>query len=927
MKRYNRLISIYKIAINKGQKNLGEEFVSSEMFSAENNKKVFAIAAQWWSAFNGTSVYENWKFLQNDLRNLNDVIRFIKQNKDSVERAGIEQESSNAEILSGIYPKFKDKFLDFNERFLAWLASRYGENSKYKNLHPIDQAIPTLEKYQEKIRDLRQKFDSNEKYRNLFNSLNSGAKNPSDIMKLSVNDMESAIGFSERPRDLHTIIPDNYEPKRFLGQFGPWKLWLPEGVSDSIAIAKYNKYSMLPDTEWCTGRTFGHNLFYDYTTGGTFLFYLIKDGATKDNLLDYQSIGVDGDILYNGDGAETVDGENNGMSEYDHRRLFGDYFEEIYSAIYSEVDKLGGIHPVEKQVNKAALGDKESYEELIRVGDPDTRQDIEQIIIDKKIVIAENTSDPELIEKFYNDKSLAVKRTIVSNPNISTEMIEDIYNNTSLGIKQFLIYNDKVFLPENIHILNGLATLKFNEETKINAQQIRSDIGADNRTPEAIIQKFFANKDIDGGISGYISYNTNYTEKAEGMYSAASRKYDRYSDDFQIKILAAMASSELTPPEILEKIYIFASGIIDNSIFLENKIIPVSVLNKIYDNTPGNDLNKMRQIRNHPNASTDLLSRMKKDKGILWQYESARNSQTPIEILEELSGSKYLEVLEALSENPAANTEVILNKLIKYIKLKQKIADRDDLPESTLNALSMDENGYIRKKIARKENAGREVLKRLSEDSYETVRRNVYNNPSTPIDIVIALSKEFYHSERGSWKGSSRFEEYQLGNEAFSIIDGLLDYEDILLNDGVNIDAEIAGDDKSIEKVNRLAKKIADAGSIVFYDADLTDLNLTQKYSNVWAANFIEKNKGRENLSPNESSALSLAKEIAQDVGVAESESEVDVAEEIANIAIDKISSLICWLSKSGYKKEAADITSLHKEVALKIKNESSLVV
>ena len=160
-------------------------------------------------------------------------------------------------------------------------------------------------------------------------------------------------------------------------------------------------------------------------------------------------------------------------------------------------------------------------------------------------------------------------------------------------------------------------------------------------------------------------------------------------------------------------------------------------------------------------------------------------------------------------------------------------------------------------------------------------------------------------------------DEYDLRIEelfAAEKIDYLYQYQNILLNDGVNINDEVGGDGKSIDKVDRLAKRIAEVGSIVFYEADLTDLDLTQKYSNIWATNFIEKNKEKENLSRNERLALSLAKDIVQDT------SEEGIMEEEEDMVIDKMSSLIIWLSKSGHKKEAADILSLYKEASIKIK-------
>ena len=911
MYRYNRLLEMHKIAVNKENEALRKAF--EEKFSDENPKKNYAIADQWWRTFNNTPLYKSWKDPESDLKSLNDVIRFIKENKDSVERGESKETINGLEMLSGIYPEFKNKFSDFNERFLSWLVSRYGENSKHENLHPIDQAISTLSKYQEKMRSLRQKFDSNKEYKDLFNSLDSEAKNPSDIMKLSINDMEAAIGLAERPRGLHTVIPDNYKPKRFLGQFGPWKLWLPESAADSIAIAGYNKFSMLPDTDWCTGRTFGHNLFYSYTTNNTFLFYAIKDGATKGNLSDYQSIGLVGsEIVYPGDGSETVDGNNNGMYEEDHRELFGDYFGEIYNTIYNENRGLNGVHPVQDMIGAAALGDEKAYEDLTKIVDSQTLNDIKLKINDKKIDIAEDTNDPELIEKFYNDESLNVKMAVASNPHISIEMIEDIFSNAPLKVKAALVENDKIFLPENIHILKGLAELRFDDKQDYEAARVRFRVAGNSKTPDSIIKSFFMNED-DEALGGYITGNPNYTEKAEGIFSFFKDEYEARGDDFTDKIFIAMAASELTPVDLLERIYSLAKDSVSDVYFLRNKNATPEILMSIYERTAANDLFKLREITRHPNANKELLDKMMKGDSILSQVEKAENYQTPIEELERISESKHLEVLEVLSKNPKANTEIILKNLIKYVKFKPQIARRGRLPKSILDILSRDKEESIRREIAKKINIGREILLRLSTDSSQMVRAIVYNNPSTPIDIVLGLSEELYHSSINTYTGNRRVDEHRLNEEAFEVLDNLYNYQSILLNDGINLNQELYGDSKNTEKVDHIAKRIAEVGSIVFYDADLTELDLTKHHSNVWAKNFINKNTEEDSLSRDKKMALSLAKEIVQ-------ESEDNQNPEQINMANDKLGNLVRWLSKSGYKKEAADIFSIYKEATLKIK-------
>tara|TARA_B100001094_G_scaffold333431_1_gene412118 strand:+ start:3959 stop:7108 length:3150 start_codon:yes stop_codon:yes gene_type:complete len=905
MRRHHRLLEIHKIAVNKENEALRNSF--GKKFIGENTRKTYAIADQWYSAFSGTSVYETWNFL-NDL---SDVILFIKENKSSVEKSPKKVVNKNLKVLSKKHPSLTDKLKEVNDRSLSWLMSRYGDRVEFEPDHPIEQAINTLLRYQGRVKGLRQKFDENVEYKNLFKNIGSDAINPSDIMNLSVNDMEMAIGLADRPRGIHTVIPKGYKPKEFLGQFGPWKLWLPNTRADSIAIAKYDKYSMKPDTDWCTARTFGNNLFYNYTTAGTFLFYAIKDGATKDNLSDYQSIGARIGILYGGDGTETVDGDNKGMTEESHQALFGDnYTAKIYAAITNRIQSSKGFHPAEKLLDRAAHGDEAAYEDL-RVGaSKGDLEDLEISINDRRGDIARDTEDKNLLGLFLNNKSEDIRASVAENPNISSDMMKKIIENDSFYVMIGLSKNDIIYYPENMDILETLSDIDSAKNQY--AEQIITNISKNTETPFSIIKKLFTRKDLSGSTH-FIRNNKNYPNHIGELFVLLENMSEKYDTLFAKNILEAMLANQRTTSEAINKIYYLSLEEfldVDSSLILKNKNTSSDILKTVYFSLDRDDISNLNIIINHPSATPELLEKVKSKAGLLWLVEEAKDLTVPIKRLEELSESDNFQILEALSKNPSAYTEGILNRLIKFEKFREQIAKTRNsrLPPSISEKLSYSKSSKVRWLIAMRSDVPRQVLVGMAADTDKLVRKAVFSNKNTPITTVFKLSKEFGTS--GTSRGSVRAIEYQRDVEAFEVIESIYEYRNILNNEGIDINQEMSSDDRSSSKLYSLARKIAEAGSLVFYEADLTEIDLTESLSVVWARNFINKNKENNDLSKDKALALSLAKEIVQESG----------DEEEADMANDKLGTLARWLLKSGFEKEALSIFSIYKESTLKIK-------
>jgi hypothetical protein len=453
-------------------------------------RKPFAIADQWYKAFYNTDLYTNWKNFDTLDAVLSYTLSYIRENKDFVSnknfvsREANQSENKNLEYLKKKYPKLQDQISQLKPQFLSWLNSRFGENPETKEVHSIEDCLPTLSRYQEKLDSLKAKFNDDKDFKNVIIE-RFGDINISIIKNFTVDDMEKIMAISERKKGIKTIIPEGYIPNEYIGKFGEWNLWMPLTREDSIAIPGFDPDTLKPHTTWCTARTTGSNLFYSYSGGGTILFYAIKDDPNPEDDNAYQSIGWDyGEVQYRGDGTETVNRANKGMYEEDHRALFGSAFDAIYEAMENEVEQLGGQHPVAEKIEEAAFGDQEVYKDLIRGVEPDGVRDIDEVVREKRIELAENPSIPlDNLREFSKDKDARVRRAVASNESTPPDVLRELSGDEDEGVRAAVASNEST--PQDIlRKLSG-------DESPI----IREGVAKNPLTPQDILRKLSGDKD------------------------------------------------------------------------------------------------------------------------------------------------------------------------------------------------------------------------------------------------------------------------------------------------------------------------------------------------------------------------------------------------------------------------------------------------
>jgi hypothetical protein len=167
-----------------------------------------------------------------------------------------------------------------------------------------------------------------------------------------------------------------------------------------------------PKTTWCTARTKGSNLFYNYIGRKdipVFLFYIIKDNPEKAE--DWLSIGYisSGDKLvpdFSGrDGGLSVNRNNKGLKETDYSTILGENWILIKSRIESEIEKYSissdygktYISPARSIIDGLAKNLEEFKKEL-KPKSNEEKEDFIKVILD---------SDPSQEVGFECGKALA----------------------------------------------------------------------------------------------------------------------------------------------------------------------------------------------------------------------------------------------------------------------------------------------------------------------------------------------------------------------------------------------------------------------------------------------------------------------------------------------------------------------------------------
>ena len=201
----------------------------------------------------------------------------------------IEGPEQDGQSLIAKYPDSEYRLRSLPVKFISWLWDRFGDNARQEEIHPFEDAIVTVVNFAKADVSISAKWKSNEQFKKAVEEAIPKRRwsTPTDVKTMTADEMETIIGLSQRKKQRFDVQKEDtsFEGDR-VGKVGPWNLWMPTTKENSCKIAGYDPASLQPKTAWCTARTSGSNLFYNYVgeSGKDItLFYIIKDDPKDDN--------------------------------------------------------------------------------------------------------------------------------------------------------------------------------------------------------------------------------------------------------------------------------------------------------------------------------------------------------------------------------------------------------------------------------------------------------------------------------------------------------------------------------------------------------------------------------------------------------------------------------------------------------------------
>lgn len=550
---------------------------------------------------------------------------------------GVDQDRKE---LIELFPQSEGELSALPPKWIMWLNLRFGKDAKVEEVHPFEDALATVLAYSKRDSAISQKYSTSEQWRTAVDAEfpNKKWKNPADVMTMSSDDMETLLAMSQRKKqNIDASKTENVEGDK-IAKIGPWTLWMPTTRENSCQIAGYDPKTLKPATTWCTARTSGSNLFYNYTTSeaNIILFYLIKDGAKTTN--DRLSVGFqDGNPVLKGEGGGlSVNAMNKGLTKKSLQSILSDHFDAIMNKLTETAKKYSGKHPAKTKIEQAcqsinilknitngqSRSEKESIflqvlrqkisEEVARYIYAVCSTGIENSRVLRKLgnndgtpadvlILLSNSEDPdirlsvinnlekvpkEIANKLLNDPIERIRKVMLQHADLSYDDMKKIMQHGKLHDLQNLAKNKN--LPEDIAIklannqddLIKYYLLRNFESLQPSVVNVLLDCGN-----EDIINSVLQN-DITGKISDAKLIELANNENPRIRELLADKRnlpkyiFEKLLDDENPNVIASMLKSEYATEEQLRKFSTSKKATILAAV-AKNKNTPVDVAIKL----------------------------------------------------------------------------------------------------------------------------------------------------------------------------------------------------------------------------------------------------------------------------------------------------------------------------------------------------------
>ena len=626
------------------------------------------------------------------------------------------------------YPQEQLKLSQLQPKWIGWLISRFGENPKFKETHPFEDALVTIQNFAKKDTAIGEKYKANERFKteidNRFPAQTRQWQSPSDTAYMNVDEMQTVLDLSERKKERFKVeVSEEEMESDRVGKVGPWNLWMPTTKERSCKIAQYDPVTRAPKTTWCTARMAGSNLFYNYigSPGREItLFYIIKDNPSLAN--DWLSVGfVNGKPVLEGkNGSVSVNRGNVGLTSAKLKLALENDYDQIMLELSKKNKSLGGKHPAREKIAAAAL----SVEALQYLTSGLSQSEASEIIA---FVLKEPKVSVEVLTVLAQNKDLNVRSGVVHNADTPANILLSL-----VGDKES--YIRKLIACKKNTPVSALVTLVEDKE-----QEVREAVAQNLRTP--IDSLAVLSTDRESSIRYYVAKNPNTPEPRLIDLSRDLEQNVRLgvaqntqTPAFVLKFLAkdpsvrrTVASNKNVPPDLLIDLSTDVKPLVRVAV-ATNPNTPVTALT-----TLGEDLSEdvLFAVADNPQTPAQTLTNLAKNNNKRVRYIVARNLNAPIEALTDLAKDKDKGIISCVASNTNATPE-LLTKMAEAELIGEKdkfsiylviqIIRNIKTPSETLEKLLKLPQTEVKNAIILSPNVTIPILQKFSKDRSSTIR-------------------------------------------------------------------------------------------------------------------------------------------------------------------------------------------------------------
>ena len=552
--------------------------------------------------------------------------------------------------------KYPDRAQDLSRlqsKWIAWLTARFGESPRAEETHPFEDTIVTVLNFSRKDAAIGEKYRSNEQFRTAIDSRFPPAtrswNSPSDPTAMTVDEMETVLALSERKKQrIEVNEAESIEGDR-VGKVGPWNLWLPTTREKSCKIAQYDPVTMEPKTTWCTARTSGSNLFYNYIgspNADVTLFYAIKDDPKSNS--DWVSVGfVNGKPTLEGqDGGLSVDRANKGLTPVKLKKILGPDHDEIMMKFTEKNKSLGGKHPAREKIISAAQNIQD-FDYVIKGVSKDEASDIMSRILREK-----NVSDDVLVRMF--DKGNTLIRSRIAGDarrHLPDELVSKAASDPEVNVR----YAISAYFRNRNRAMPPEIALKLWNDTEM---VVKYSVANHPAIPEKEINDYFRD----------LAQSKNREDRK--LAAGALRDpvlLSKLARDRSDEVRVSVAENQHTPPDVLIRLLNDKKESVSTNA-IQNESLPIETI-VLLSSDP--DPIKRRNVVWNRRTPPEVLSKLSRDPDPDVRLWVARHPNTPVEalrvMLNDVSPLVASEAKENLGKRKQSLAESQLRQLIRHM--------------------------------------------------------------------------------------------------------------------------------------------------------------------------------------------------------------------------------------------------------------------